>query len=683
MAKQLRDSRPSVTGHSKATSVLKSQDTDSRIDAFRKLSVWVVAAGFALLALIACSAFVPIAGANEHSPSGDASASGQPVANSKLKKEFDADAFQTQIYNAVKKALPGVVAVNDRGGTFSAVIVSTDGLVLSAGHAVTPNRRYTLYLSDGRRVSALGLGSNDRVDCAMLKITKAGPWPTVELGDSSSLVANQPCISISHPGRYDAKRGPVVRLGHVIDPITSNGMIQSSAKMEPGDSGGPLLDINGRVIGIHSNIRLTVDRNYDVPVAAFKKYWDELKTPKTFEASDWPSLPILGFQVLPNEAEDAVEVTKILKGGIAEKAGMKVSDEIVAVAARRIKKNADLTKLFKTLASQSSKRFKVEFRRDNKPRETWFQLPVDQQEAVPEVAKLEKQFVKLESRLDDTVISINSSLNGTSTMVRGTRIKAAGGGNLVSKNSRVGEAPKIRIDGKTIPATVIRRDPENDLVLLSAKFPTATKNQEVDLSFLPGDMLQEQGKLLLSPDSNGAGIVSVWGTKYFNIKKSRQSGGYLGVQLGTRDNQVILEMVQRKLAAAKAGLAQGDVLLKIDDKKVKGANDVFEFLRSAMPNETISLLVSRDGTELEKQVVLGRRPEESRHIADRLPGGKSVRRDGFKVAVSHDADIRPEQCGGPVFDLKGDFLGINMARNSRVRCYVVPKTVIENFVNQR
>lgn len=683
MAIQLRDSRPPVAGHSTVASVLNSHATDAKNDAYRKLCVWVVAAGFALLALIAFSVFAPTAGANEHSPSGDASASGQPVANSNPTKEFDADAFQKKIYTAIKKALPGVVAVNDRGGTFSAVIVSSDGLVLSAGHAVSPNRRYTLYLSDGRRVSAVGLGSNDRVDCAMLKITKAGPWPTVELGDSSSLVVNQPCISISHPGRYDAKRGPVVRLGHVIDPMTSNGMIQSSAKMEPGDSGGPLLDINGRVIGIHSNIRLTVDRNYDVPVAAFKKYWDELKTPKAFETNDWPSLPKLGFQIQPNEAEDAVEVTKIYKGGIAEKAGMKVSDEIVAVAARRIKKNADLTKLFKTLASQSSKRFKVEFRRDNKPRETWFQLPVDHQVAVPEVARLEKQFVKLESRLDDTVISITSSLNGKSMKVRGTRIKAAGGGNLVSKNSRVGEAPKIRIGGKTIPATVIRRDPENDLVLLSANLPTAERNQEVDLNFLPGDMLQEQGKLLLSPDANGGGIVSVWGSKYFNIKKSRSSGGYLGVRLGTRDNQVIFEMVQRELAAAEAGLSQGDVLLKIDDMKVKAADDVFQFLRSAMPNETISLLVSRDGTELEKQVVLGRRPEESRHIADRLPGGKSVRRDGFKMAISHDADIRPEQCGGPVFDLEGDFLGINMARNSRVRCYVVPKSVIEKFVNQQ
>ena len=76
--------------------------------------------------------------------------------------------LQAQIMAAVEKVVPASVAVNDGGMVFSGVIVSADGIVLSAGHAVKPNRRYKVLLADGREFRAKGLGSNERVDMAML-----------------------------------------------------------------------------------------------------------------------------------------------------------------------------------------------------------------------------------------------------------------------------------------------------------------------------------------------------------------------------------------------------------------------------------------------------------------------------------------------------------------------------------
>jgi serine protease Do len=95
-------------------------------------------------------------------------------------------------------------------------------------------------------------------------------------------------------------------------------------------------------------------------------------------------------------------------------------------------------------------------------------------------------------------------------------------------------------------------------------------------------------------------------------------------------------------------------------------------------------LIKREDEELEKEIVLGDRPDsilDTGHVADDLIGGKSRRRDGFSLVVSHDAVLYPEKCGGPVFDIKGNFLGINIARKSRTRCFVIPKTIVKQFVD--
>jgi serine protease Do len=86
-------------------------------------------------------------------------------------------------------------------------------------------------------------------DCGMIKIDDEVlvdvDLPSVGLGWSSDLVANQPCISLGHPSGFNKKRGTVVRFGRIAEAISSNnGMIRSTCLMEPGDSGGPLFDRN-------------------------------------------------------------------------------------------------------------------------------------------------------------------------------------------------------------------------------------------------------------------------------------------------------------------------------------------------------------------------------------------------------------------------------------------------------
>jgi serine protease Do len=170
---------------------------------------------------------------------------------------------------------------------FSGVVVSNNGEILSAAHVVMPGKTYKVMFPAGRECVAKGLG---RItipptfmlpDAAMLKIVDKGPWPFAEMGWSSTLTVNTPCISIAYPESLE-QRKPTVRFGHITLLKNKHGFLQSSCIMEPGDSGGPLFDLMGRVVGIHSGIEVPEDVNYEVPVDTYRKYWDALSKPVNY-----------------------------------------------------------------------------------------------------------------------------------------------------------------------------------------------------------------------------------------------------------------------------------------------------------------------------------------------------------------------------------------------------------------
>lgn len=595
-------------------------------------------------------------------------------------EDFDINRLQSKIYSAVSKVKPAVVAINDRGAIFSGVIVSKQGHIISAGHAVSPGRSYTVILADGRQFRTRGLGSNRRVDMAMLKINSPTDFPFAEMGNSSALVTNQPCVGISHPGFYDRNRGEVIRFGHIIQPVTRNeGMIKSTAKIEPGDSGGPLINLKGQVIGIHSNIRRDEESNYDVPVDSFRKHWNELLEPERFYISGYPSLPKLGFRA--ENSDNGVRITKVYEKSQAEKFGLKAGDLVTSIGGAPVKQKTQIyNRLFDLRAVGTAEIF-VNVQRDSKTTPIRFKLKDDKlptPAAFTELKNLPRVFEALEAKLDDDVFVIRSKVANKNISVRATRLKLNGRGNLISKSSRVGKKPQVELPGgRRIDAEIIGRDSKNDLVLLSAKIPGGGG---VDLRTVWGDMEQKPGKFLITPHPNAGGKISIWGTKYFNVKRTRMSGGFLGVNVAMDDNGVYFGSVSAG-AAREAGIQKNDTLIQLDNQKITHRDDVLKFISQKDPNTKIIALIKRDGTEMKKEIYLGNRTDNTGHVADDLIGGKSLRRDGFSLAISHDADIRPEECGSPVFDLNGQFLGINIARSSRVRSYVIPRTIIKQFTD--
>lgn len=174
---------------------------------------------------------------------------------------------------------------------FSGVVVSAEGHILTVSHAAVPGEVYQIRFSNGNRSIAKGLGrigiqaDGTDYDMAMLKITKVGKWAFAEMGNTASLRVGDPLIGISYPSSF-FKQYPNVRLGTLTDSNSSDGFITSTVKMEPGDSGGPLFDSNGRVIGIHSYINENETQNFDVPIEFYLKYWSALNI-----AKDYTSIP--------------------------------------------------------------------------------------------------------------------------------------------------------------------------------------------------------------------------------------------------------------------------------------------------------------------------------------------------------------------------------------------------------
>jgi hypothetical protein len=186
----------------------------------------------------------------------------------------DLKVMEHHLDKVLARVLPSIVCVNGQG---SGVIVTRDGYVLTGGHVIAgqAGRECTLTFSDGKTVKAKALYTNSSVDSGLIKIIEDDKeWPFVEMGHSADLKPGDWCIARGHPGGYKKGRDPVVRLGRITKP--GDTALVHDCALVGGDSGGPLFDINGRVIGIESRIDQSVETNIAVPVDVFRDGWDQL-----------------------------------------------------------------------------------------------------------------------------------------------------------------------------------------------------------------------------------------------------------------------------------------------------------------------------------------------------------------------------------------------------------------------
>ena len=267
--------------------------------------------------------------------------------------------IQARLQSLLPEVQGAVVSIEARDGAGSGIIVSKDGLVLTAAHVIgSSEKKMTVRLPNGERLPAISLGGSELSDAGMLKITKSGSWPFAKMAPRGSVSLGDWCFGLGHPGGFDQERGIVVRIGRVIG--NKNETMQTDSRLLGGDSGGPLFDFDGRVIAIHSRISKKPDENFHVPIESFLANWEFFQNSKLFTLAQMEKGGFLG--VACKETEKGVIVVEAIEGTVAEKSGLRPNDLILAVDGENIDNREELTILLAT--KNPSDEIKLEYERE-------------------------------------------------------------------------------------------------------------------------------------------------------------------------------------------------------------------------------------------------------------------------------------------------------------------------------
>ena len=237
--------------------------------------------------------------------------------------------LESKVEEVSRKVMPATVALlSDRtGSSGSGVITTADGLILTAAHVVQGADELLVVFPDGKQVQGKVLGANYSKDIAMVKIAERGKWPFVEMGASKPLDAGDWVIALGHSAGFDPARTPPVRFGRVISKGPGN-FLTTDCTLIGGDSGGPLFDLDGKIVGIHSSIGQSLTNNNHAGIDGFRDDWDKLIAGEAWGALSMnpfanPEMPVLGIGMAMMRGVKGVIVESVVPRSPAAAAGVR------------------------------------------------------------------------------------------------------------------------------------------------------------------------------------------------------------------------------------------------------------------------------------------------------------------------------------------------------------------------
>tara|TARA_B100001063_G_scaffold82787_1_gene77182 strand:- start:16956 stop:19295 length:2340 start_codon:yes stop_codon:yes gene_type:complete len=695
----------------------------------------------------------------------DAGAEFELAPNVKNFKELQK--LDRQIVDMSKRAQPATVCLvsMDGRGSGSGVVVSEDGLILTAAHVTSsmPNGVIVIF-PDGTRKAGEILGADYDRDASMVQITDEGKYPFVLTGQSNGLQRNQWTVALGHSGGFDPTRKPPVRLGRV---LANTDFVVTDTAVVGGDSGGPLFDVEGRVIGIHSNIGMTLSENRHVPIQVYLRQWEKLKEGKTsgrrFNSNPQPvqspDRPMLGVKL--GAGEGGVLVTEVVPNSPAEKAGLKGGDLIIKVNGKEVSEPDGLIRLvgefkagdeisfvFRRNGAEKSGKATLIKLKDlmepkNKPEDSSEEkAPSDRgessEEAEPAEPAPEKEEAKVEEErkpsledLLDNLLKDAAKNNGRMELTPGLvekmggmeklmeelqkrggqlapgsmggggdeffasslkalepvmkknpgvtalvtvdgRLAALGtvisaNGRILTKNAETDEGKlAVKLGGEEYEAKVIKRFPQRDLALLKieAKNLRAVRFQIEEPAL--GSILTASGA---ENEPLGIGLLSVPGRAMSKI-------GFIGIQAAEGDGGVLIARLVSGGAAEQAGLEENDIITSLDNERVEDPISFGGLIRGRKAGEEVRVGYLREGEPGELKVTLKERKiRDSVQDDPRMKlslGRLSEKTGGYPDVIQHDIPLPPELCGGPLFNLNGKCVGVNVSRAGRTKTYAIP-----------
>ncbi len=506
--------------------------------------------------------------------------------------------IQAKVDEVLKKALPATVRFHpDRGTFFSGVIVTEDGYIATcAHHFLLPRAKIAVFLADGRKVTGEVLGSHRYWDISLVKIKDEGKWPRVSLGKSASMRREDLCIALGYPAdgnRPDWEKVSEVkaRIGRVIY-LAAPGLLQTSCLIQGGDSGGPLLDLDGRLTGIHHGVgSLHFAGSLHAGAELYQDLWDELVAGKRVELAP----------------RGLGERSEIFRRAIAD--GSSITVDVLC---------------------------------DGRP--TLLGTIVDPEGWI--LTKASDLDGRISCRLSD------------GREFEATRCGVSQQHDLAMLKVQPRGLPKIKWSQRGEPSVG---------TLVSAP-GCRTK---WSLSIVGGRVHPISAKVAAENASLSAGVIS---------HRRRAVPPMIGlpkIDVKERDGGLVVTAVHQGSAEAAIGLQVGDFVSRIKGQPMPTLRAYDEVLaRNEVAGDPITMSVRRGGREIVVRVILD--PSVGKSSTFPL----SHRRTGFPDVLSTDLDLRPETCGGPLIDLMGEVVGVNIARESEIESYAIPAETVRKLIDE-
>jgi S1-C subfamily serine protease len=280
------------------------------------------------------------------------------------------DAYSQAVIHVVETVSPAVISIfsrdeNGRGGSGSGFIVTPDGYAITNSHVVDDRPQLEAETAEGDRLRAELVGDDPATDLAVVRLSASG-LPYTQLGDSEALRVGQLVIAMGSPLGLQStvSTGVVSALGRSMrarDGRLIENIVQHAAPINPGNSGGPLVDSRGLVVGINTAIiAMAQGLGFAIPANTAEWVLQEILTHGGVRrrqlgiVANVTRLPRALVRSLDLLADYGVEVREVVPRGVADRAGIRPDDIIVALAGRLVTSIDDLHRLLMTVPADQA-----------------------------------------------------------------------------------------------------------------------------------------------------------------------------------------------------------------------------------------------------------------------------------------------------------------------------------------
>lgn len=291
-----------------------------------------------------------------------------------VKKMTEEELLQQQVPELLRRFFGNQVIIpqqqipQEKTGYGSAFFISKDGYLLTNHHVVENASRISITLNDRREIDAKVVGSDERTDVALLKVSGT-QYPSLRIGNIDQLKVGEPVLAIGSPFGFDysASAGIVSAKSRNMMGETSVPFIQTDVALNPGNSGGPLFNQRGEVVGVNSRIFSGtggyMGLSFSIPIDVAMDVAEQLKKNGKVTRS---YLGVMLQDIDRNLAEayklskpEGSLITQVAPNSPAAKAGLKSGDVILQINGVAISRTTDLLNYLNRLAPNQSIRLQI------------------------------------------------------------------------------------------------------------------------------------------------------------------------------------------------------------------------------------------------------------------------------------------------------------------------------------